>query len=205
MIDEIERISKIKKERNIMKSGNDRFGGSSNFKKRNFWKLKDGDQIYRILPSLSELFPEDEKLKDQTRWSVFHSVHHGYTTSDGKKKSFLSSEVYNSKNKMVEVPDAAKDRIELLKGKLEEAKESGNEAIAEKLTTLVGPMVGKYNLDNNHYINVLDAQGNVGVLALRHTAKKALENEGKKCQADPLSASNGRYFVFNRTGTGRET
>jgi hypothetical protein len=179
------------------KIGKARYGSGS---QRKYFKLKDGDQAFRVLPPLGE-------LADSGRWSVFHSVHYGYKTSDGKQKPFLSPEVKNRKNGMVEVADAAKDRITTLKAKWQEAKDTGNKAVFEKLNDLVGP-TGMYNLDNNHYMNVVDAQGNIGILKLRHRAKLALETQIKALNAqgvDPLSVEDGRFFVFTRSGMGRDT
>lgn len=179
------------------KIGKARYGSGS---QRKYFKLKDGDQAFRILPPIGE-------LADAGRWSVFHSVHYGYKTSDGKQKPFLSPEVKNRKNGMVEVADAAKERIETLKTKYEEARKTGNKAVFEKLNELVGP-TGMYNLDNNHYMNVVDAQGNIGILKLRHRAKLALETQIKALNAqgvDPLSVEDGRFFVFTRSGMGRDT
>lgn len=181
-----------------VKIGKARFGGQ--FQQRKYFKLKDGEQAFRILPPLGE-------LADSGRWSLFYSVHYGYKTSDGKQKPFLSPEVKNKKNGMVEVLDSAKDRITSLKVKYEEARKSGNKAAFDKLNDLVGP-TGMYNLDNNHFMNVIDAQGNIGVLKLRHKAKLALETEIKKLNSDgvdPLSPETGRFFVFTRTGMGRDT
>jgi hypothetical protein len=181
-----------------VKIGKARFGGN-NFQQRKYFKLKDGEQAYRILPPLGE-------LADSGRWSMFYSVHYGYKTTDGKQKPFLSPEVKNKG--AVEVSDAAKERIISLKAKLEEAVKSNNKAAVEKLETLVGYPDGMYNQDNNHYLNVVDAQGNIGILKLRHKAKLALEAEIAKLNAkgvDPLSVEDGRYFVFTRTGKNRDT
>lgn len=182
-----------------VKIGKARFG-SQGGQQRKYFKLKDGEQAYRILPPLGE-------LADQGRWSVFHSVHYGYKSSDGKQKPFLTCEVKNRKNGMIEVADAAKDRITTLKAKLEEAKKNNNKAIVDRLEPLVGQQ-GMYNLDNNHYMNVIDAQGNIGILKIRHKAKLALEAEIKSLNADgvdPLGVEDGRYFVFTRSGMGRDT
>lgn len=198
MIDEIDRISKIKKERYRMKMGKAKYGGQT---QRKYFKLKDGEQAFRILPPLGD-------LADEGRWSVFHSVHYGYKSTDGKQKPFLSCEVRSRKEKgAIEIRDAAKDRITALKAKYDAAKDSNNTAILDQLEPLVGAK-GMYNLDNNHYMNVVDAQGNIGILKIRHKAKLALEKEIKDLNAqgiDPLSPENGRYFVFSRTGTGRDT
>jgi hypothetical protein len=181
-----------------MKIGKAKFGGQ--YQQRKYFKMKEGSQAFRILPPLGE-------LADSGRWSFFHSVHYGYKTSDGKQKPFLSSEVKNRQSHMIEVPDAAKERIASLKAKLEEAQKNDNKPVFEKLNVLVGP-TGMYNLDNNHYLNVVDAQGNIGVLKLRHKAKLALDVEIKKLNAegiDPTSLENGRFFIFNRCGMGRDT
>ena len=181
-----------------VKIGKARFGGQN--QQRKYFKLKDGEQAYRILPPIGE-------LADQGRWSVFHSVHYGYKSTDGKQKPFLSCEVKNRKNGMIEVADAAKDRIVTLKAKYEEAKKAGNKVAVDALEPLVGA-TGMYNQDNNHYMNVIDAQGNIGILKIRHKAKLALEAEIKQLHndgVDPLSVENGRFFVFTRTGMGRDT
>jgi hypothetical protein len=181
-----------------MKIGKARYGAQN--QSRKYFKLKNGEQAFRILPPLGE-------LADQGRWSIFHSVHYGYKGTDGKQKPFLSCEVKNRKNGMIEVADAAKDRITNLKAKLDEAKKTGNKAVVDALDPLVGSQ-GMYNLDNNHYMNVVDAQGNIGILKIRHKAKLALEAEIKKLEnegVDPLSVDNGRFFVFTRTGMGRDT
>jgi len=168
---------------------------------KKYFKLKDGESTFRILPPLGD-------LADEGRWSVFYKVHYGYKNTKGKLRVFQSSLVKNRKTKMVEVPDAAVERIETLKAKLEEAKASGNKAMVEKLGKLVSGQKPMYNLDSNHYLNVVDSQGNIGVLKLRHRAKQALDEEIKALRekgVDPLSVDNGRYFVFRRSGTGLDT
>ena len=175
-------------------------GRSKQKTNRKYFKLKDGEQVYRILPGLGD-------LADSNKWSVFYSVHYGYKTSDGKNRPFLSTEVKDRKSNTITVVDAAKDRLNQLKNEYEKAKKSGNEALINKLGKLVG-QGGVYNLDNNHYLNVIDANGNIGVLKLRHKAKLALEAEIKKLEANnvyPLSPEDGRFFIFTRTGMGRDT
>lgn len=181
-----------------VKIGKAKFGAQN--QQRKYFKLGDGEQAYRIIPPLGE-------LADQGRWSVFHSVHYGYKSTDGKQKPFLSCEFKNRKNGMIEVADAAKDRITNLKAKYDEAKKTENKTAIDALEPLVGSK-GMYNLDNNHYMNVMDAQGNIGILKIRHKAKLALEAEIKALNADgvdPLSVDNGRFFVFTRSGFARDT
>lgn len=197
MKDQLESISKHKQERMKMKIGTAKYG----FTQKKYFKLKDGESAFRILPPLGDLASEG-------RWSMFYKIHYGYKNTKGKLRVFQSSLVKNRKTKMVEVPDAAVERIETFKAKLEEAKSAGNKAVVERLGKLVSGQKPMYNVDSNHYMNVIDTQGNIGILKLRHRAKQALDERIKDLRAagiDPLSVENGRFFVFKRSGSGLDT
>lgn len=173
------------------------------FTQKKYFKLKDGASTFRILPPMEEMGNAGAG-KD---WSKFYKVHYGYKNTAGKLRVFQST-LKKNKNKMVEVPDAAVERIETLKAKLAEAKEQGNKAAIETLGKLVSGQKPMYNVDGNHYVNAIDSQGNIGVLKLRHRAMKALEDEIKRLEAkgvDPLGLKNGREFVFTRSGSGLDT
>ena len=178
--------------------GKAKFGG----KGRTWFKLKDGSNgPYRILPPMGN-------LADDGRWSVFYSIHYGYKNSEGKMRTFQSPLLKNRKTKMIESPDAALDRITQLKVKLDEAKKAGNQEVVAKLLELVGGKKSRYNLDNNHYMNVVDTQGNVGILKIRHRCKLALDAEIKKLRdagVEPLDPETGRFFTFHRSGMGMDT
>ena len=170
-------------------------------KKKNF-KIKDGDNIYRILPSLgfNGKEPDGKPFK-------FYNVHFGYKNSAGKMRVFQSPEVKNRESKMIEVEDAAKTRIETLKAQFEAAKANRNKAEAERLLPLIAGKKPMYNLDNNHHCNAINEAGEIGVLKIRHRAKLALDAVIKQLRAkgvEPLGPE-GRYFVINRSGTGLET
>lgn len=178
--------------------GQSNYGG--NYTKKNYYKLKDGEVVFRILPALGELAKEG-------RWSMFWKVHYGYKNSKGQLRTFHSPFVKNNKTKMIEVPDAALERIEKLKAQFEAAKKAGDKDLIAKFDKLVGQK-GQFNLDSNHYMNVMDQQGNIGLLKIRHRAKVALDAEIKRLRdkgIDPLSPDNGRYFVFRRSGMGLDT
>lgn len=177
--------------------GKANFGGG----KRNWFKIKDGDNVYRILPPIGD-------LREEGRWSFYHKVHYGYRNSKNEMRTFLSPEVKNHKTKMTEVRDAALDRINDIKAKIEEAKKAGNDAMVTKLQEFAGGQKSRYNLDANHYLNVIDLQGNIGILKIRHKAKLALDAVIKKLRdqgVEPLDPESGRYFVFTRSGAGRDT
>jgi hypothetical protein len=63
-------------------------------------------------------------------------------------------------------------------------------------------------MENRHYINVVDPQGNVGLLKICHRAKLSLDATIKRLRSegvDPISVTDGRYFVFKRSGTSLDT
>jgi hypothetical protein len=177
--------------------GKGKFGGN----KRNWFKLKDGDSVYRILPPMGD-------LAEEGRWSQFWGIHYGYKNSKNETRTFQSPLVKNNKTKMVEVSDAALDRIDNLLARLDAARKAKDEVLVQELLKLAGGQKSRYNLDNNHYLNVIDLQGNIGILKIRHKAKLALDTAIKKLRADgiePLDPETGRFFVFTRSGTNRDT
>jgi hypothetical protein len=174
------------------------YGPKTTFKKKNRYSMEDGDVVFRILPQ-----PKGTNAQRSPQWSEYHSLHFGYKNSEGKSRPFRSTLV--KKNKEVVVGDPALERLNELKAKLEQAPPGT--PLAAKLQGLVG-FQGTYNVDNNHYMNVIGLDGNIGVLKLRYTAKQALDAEIAKLRAagvDPLSFDNGRFFVFSRSGKFRDT
>lgn len=177
--------------------------GGNRYAKKNTFKLKDGSATYRILPSLGFKGKEPNG-----HWAEFYRVHFGYRNSKGEMRVFQSPLVKNYKTKMVEAPDAALERIEMLKSELEKAKAAGNTTVVDKLNELVGPNKARYNMDSNWHMNVVDEQGNIGILRIRHKAKLALDAVIKALRdkgIEPLGADSGRFFTFNRTGKGLDT
>lgn len=182
-----------------MKLGNARYGAE--YTKKKWFKLKDGESVFRILPPMGE-------YADRGIWSEYYGVHYGYRTTDNKTRTFLSPLVVNKANKMVEKPDAALELINNFKSQIDAAKLAGDKAKVERLQEFVGGQKSRFNLDKNHYMNAMDLQGNIGVLKLRHRAKIALDATIKSLRAkgiDPLSPTDGRFFVFRRSGNALET
>lgn len=152
--------------------------------------------ILRVLPPMGE-------LADSGKWSVFHRVEFGYKTTDGKLKPFLSPRVVNF-NGMVEVESEAHKRREQLKTQGDQAKKTGDTATEQRCKTLLM----QYNQDAKHYMNVVDLQGNVGLFKIGHRGFQALKAEIDRLRSegvDPIGVENGRYFVFNRSGRGKDT
>ena len=166
--------------------------------KRNYFSFKKNQNtfILRVLPPMGN-------LADSGKWSIYHRVEFGYTGTDGKLKPFLSPRVVNFKG-MVEVESEAHKRRELIKAQQAQAKKDGDNALVEKSTK----MLQKYNQDAKHHMNVIDLQGNIGLFKLGHKGFQALKAEVDRLRSEgvePIGIENGRFFVFSRNGSGRDT
>lgn len=164
---------------------------------KKYFSIKDGDNVYRILPPI-------KSLADSGKWAKYYSVHFGYFNSEKKMRPFASPEFRNPKTKIVEVRDAAKERILQAEAMLAKAKADGDVARVKALEEFLD----KYNLDSHWYVNAMNEAGEIGLLKIRHKAKLALDSLIKKLDSegiDPLSVDNGRFFVFTRSGHGRDT
>ena len=190
--------------------GNANLGGAR--KRKNYFKIVDGNNIYRILPPMFNLATEG-------RYSMFHRVEFGYKNTDGRMKPFVSPRVVtrNGDVSMVEVESAAhlhrmklKDETESLKTTIKEGLEAGTitkDEAKEAMKEARGLSM-RYNLDSKHYLNVINENGEIGLLKIPNTAKKALQPLLDKLKAEavnPMSVDNGRFFNFHRTGTGLDT
>ncbi len=184
--------------------GNGKVGAQARgFKKRNDWKLKDGDQVYLILPAMGD-------PAENPQWREFHAVHFGYKNLEGKHRPFQSPLFKNKKTKMIEVPDAAQERLDDWTAKLAEFRKAGNSVMAQHMVQLVGQpgTPGVYNIDKNWHMNVMNLNGEIGVLRIRYKVMLDLKAEIDKLEADgvyPLSVDNGRWFKFSRSGLHKDT
>lgn len=179
--------------------------GKANYGQRtqkNYFKIKEGDNPYRILPPMFGYAQEGI-------WNKYYAIEYGYKNTAGKMCPFVDVRVTNRKTKMVEVEspaylfrmelkenlDKAIENLKAGKGSKEEVQE------AKDLTE-------RFNMDAKYYVNAIDLQGNIGLLKFGSKAMQSLREEMKRLEVsgiDPLSVENGRFFNFKRSGKGRET
>ncbi len=167
-----------------------------NYVKKKYFKIKDGQQVYRILPPLG-------KLADAGKWSAYHRVEFGYVNSQKKMKPFLSTRVIN-RDRMVEVESEAFLRREAFKAAALAAKDAGNIDEAKE----IGKDLRKFNQSARHYYNVMSLDGEIGQLNVPNTCHKmikALFLELELAGVDATGVESGRFVVINRSGTGLDT
>lgn len=171
----------------------------NSYTKTNYFELEKGDQVFRILPPFKRSAQEKKP-----KWSQFWKIHWGYTTSTGAKRPFASPEVVNYNTKMIEVPDAALNRIKKLEAIKAEAKKNNDQTTLDQVTTALK----QFSCEKKWYMNVIDQAGKIGVLKIPHKAHEALQAEVERLQkegANPVGVKNGRSFVFRRTGEKLDT
>jgi len=163
------------------------------------FKLKDGDNIFRILPPLGKA----AKLK---KYSQYYSVVWGYENSAGKLVPFQDCRRKNFKTKMIEVESSAYLRSMELKNKLEDARKMLKEGkVTEAQFDKIKTLSEKFNIENKHFLNAMDLQGNIGLLKVGMKAMEQIRNEFKKLEAkgvDGVGVDSGRFLNIEKSGTG---
>jgi hypothetical protein len=172
---------------------------------KNNWKIKDGDNIYRILPPLG-------KLAAQGVWAVFDSIHWGFKGTKFSRP-FKCIQRKN-KNKMVIVQCPECDKIAEYQLQLKQAQdEKKAEGFSEeKIKEFVKPLsdwLYNHNLDKKWYVNAVSQDGQIGRLAMPHKMYQALQQKIDKLRnedgIEPIGADGGVWFVLNRTGKFNQT
>lgn len=173
--------------------------------KKNYFSIKKGTQVFRILPPLGD-------LADRGIWNRYYAVHFGYKTTEGYMRPFCSPEVVNRKTKMVEVRDAAKDYIDsLLKAKttlLSKLEQSPEDSVVKAQLAKTESLLSTFNLEKRYYVNAMDQNGNIGLLKLKTREKNALDAAREQIKqeedVDPIGVV-GAYLTFTKHGDGRDS
>ena len=173
--------------------------------KKNYFSIKKGTQVFRILPPLGD-------LADKGIWNRYHAVHFGYRTLEGYMRPFSSPEVVNRKTRMVEVRDAAKDYIDnLLTAKntlAEKLQASPDDARLKAQLEKTESLLMTFNLEKRYYVNAMDQNGNIGLLKLKTREKNALDAVREQIKQeedlDPIGVV-GAFLTFTKHGDGRDS
>lgn len=189
-----------------MKLGKAKHNGSN----KEIFKIKDGDNIFRILPPMGN-------LADVGHYSKYYRVCWGYKGTDGKNKPFVSPYQKNYNTQMVEVDCAAVRRNEKLKADKQVLVDKKKELIAAgqevpqqllDLITEANKAVMAFNIEAKHHLNAYSKDGKIGLLKIGARAFKALKAQFQALESqgiDALGVENGRFMNLHRTGKGLDT
>lgn len=171
-------------------------GGASS-KKKKFY-LEKGSNIYRVLPPYGTL---SSRGKIAQYWAVTW-------VSGTKGKRPVVSILEKSRDGAIIQRDPLLDKIEALR--LQAAELEKNGSLSEEAIASMKKNLNAMSLDKAYYVNAMNSGGEVGVLKLKSTAWKALQErlaELDSAGIDPISpgSENGLFFNFKRTETDGKT
>jgi hypothetical protein len=189
--------------------------------KTTYHKIKDGSNVYRFAPPNRTLAP-------QGRWWVNGALHYGYTMPNEKDpskpfhKPFICIQKKNWDTGMIteECPEctlietknqALKDAISArVEANLRAGMPKADaERDAEGSVKLMKRWFQDHNLDRKVYILAKNEAGQWGVLPIRTTARKAVEEAFKKYEKttgkNPLDPRGGVWIDITRSGSGIDT
>lgn len=177
-------------------------------KTRREWKrhkVKDGSNVYRILPPFGEASNGYPYRKWQIIWGL-------QDPESGRARPFASSMTSEKKCPVTEYVTALKKKAETLKSQLAAAGVD-EETQKERLSGL-NKLISDLNPKTVYIYNAADKAGEVGLLELKSTAQKKMKAEMAQYiqdyNQDPTSLNSedtdsGLWFNITRTGQFRDT
>lgn len=177
-------------------------------KNRREWKrhkVKDGSNIFRILPP----FGENSNGYPYRKWQIIWGL---LDPETGRARPFASSMTTEKKCPVTEFVGILKKKAETLKSKLQSAGEP-EEVIKDKLSSLYR-LISDLSPKTVYVYNAVDKSGEVGLLELKTTAHKKMKAEMSQYiqdyNQDPTSLNSsdddsGVWFNITRQGVGRDT
>lgn len=177
-------------------------------KARREWKrhkVKDGHNVFRILPP----FGENSNGYAYRKWQIIW----GLTDPDsGRPRPFASSMTSEKKCPITEYVGLLKKKAETVKGQLA-ASGLSEEDQKERLSSL-NKLISDLSPKTVYIYNATDKAGEVGLLELKSTAQKKMKSEMtsyiQTYNQDPTSLNSeetdsGVWFDITRQGLGRDT
>lgn len=177
-------------------------------KSRREWKrhkVKDGHNVYRILPPFGESSNGYPYRKWQIIWGLFDP-------ESGRARPFASSMTSEKKCPVTEYVAQLKKKAESLKAQLAASGVSEEES-KERLGAL-NKLISDLSPKTVYIYNAADKAGEVGLLELKSTAHKKMKTEMAEYiqtyNQDPTSLNSeetdsGVWFDITRQGLGRDT
>lgn len=177
-------------------------------KARREWKrhkVKDGNNIFRILPP----FGETSNGYPYRKWQIIWGLQ---DPESGRARPFASSMTSEKKCPVTEYVGNLKKKAESLKLQLAGSGMS-EEDIKNRLSPL-NKLISDLNPKTVYVYNAADRAGDVGLLELKSTAQKKMKTEMSSYihdyNQDPTSLNSedtdsGVWFNITRQGEGRDT
>lgn len=169
------------------------------------FKVKDGSNVYRILPPFGEASNGYPYRKWQIIWGL-------QDPESGRARPFASSMTSEKKCPITEYVNLLKKKAESLKSQL--AAAGVDEETAKERLGALNKLISDLNPKTIYIYNAADKAGEVGLLEIKSTAQKKMKAEMSQYiqdyNQDPTSLSSddtdsGLWFNITRAGLGRDT
>lgn len=177
-------------------------------KTRREWKrhkVKDGSNVYRILPP----FGESSNGYPYRKWQIIWGL---IDPESGRARPFASSMTSEKKCPVTEYVAELKKKAESLKSQL--AAAGVDEETQKNRLGALNKLISDLNPKTVYIYNAADKSGDVGLLELKSTAQKKMKAEMSQYiqdyNQDPTSLNSedtdsGLWFNITRAGLGRDT
>jgi hypothetical protein len=158
----------------------------------NYFNIKEGDNVYRLLPPVGD-------LAESGTWWVKSVVHWGYRNSQEKSRTF--------KCLGKGCPECAfiKNTQEALTAAEKALPPKPTENDKAKVKFLTG-VLKEHNLQITYCVNALSQENKIGLLSLKTTMWKTFgsifENKWKPKKIHPASVDRGVWVNFSKQGSG---
>lgn len=192
------------------------YGGNND---TTYWKLlrlkspdiSKGETVFSLI---LRLLPPMHSLAESGKWAIYFGQHFGYAGNGkepgkARQRPFGCIKKEDFRTKMVTVACDACDAIDHRREE-RDAREAEYKAAGKsesEIRELLGPLTDwlkRHNCDRKWFINVMDQQGNFGVLQISHTLKKVLDEKMRSLREedgiDPMLPDQGVWFKFTRMG-----
>lgn len=172
-------------------------------------------------PNVYRLAPPVKSLKSSGRWSVYDSLHYGYTIPNAENPDKPRHKPFRcvfKKNRATGMIEQDCPECNLLESKEKEVEalvaqklaQGMSKEEAEEYVKGARRLLREHNLDKKHYVLAKNLAGEWGTLKVPHRAKQALDNLIEKYMKEnagkhPLAADSGVWFRFTRKGKGLAT
>lgn len=168
-------------------------------------KVKDGHNVYRILPP----FGESSNGYPYRKWQIIWGLQDPET---GRSRPFASSMTGEKKCPVTEYVQSLKKKAEKLSSQM--AASGVSEEDQKSRLTALNKLITDLNPKTVYVYNAADKSGSVGLLELKSTAQKKMKSEMTQYiqdyNQDPTSLNSedtdsGVWFDITRSGLGRDT
>jgi hypothetical protein len=168
-------------------------------------KVKDGSNVYRILPP----FGESSNGYPYKKWQIIWGL---IDPESGRARPFASSMTSEKKCPVTEYVAELKKKAESLKSQL--AAAGVDEETQKNRLGALNKLISDLSPKTVYIYNAADKSGDVGLLELKSTAQKKMKAEMSQYiqdyNQDPTSLNSedtdsGLWFNITRAGLGRDT